>query len=150
MKPSVENGGGALMAGGGCVPHLLLAAGSGAQLTQQPGERPLGLAAAMDDLVGQTISSYLTVRCGPSGFNGWSHASSPPPTVGSPTHPTTHNPNLHLPIQVADAVRAGGTCKAAAAAQRGGADFRRIAGMRFRHLEYVCVCCVWVVVTGGS
>lgn len=41
--------------------------------------------------------------------------------------------------QVADAVCAAGTCKAAAAAQEGGADFRRIAGMRFKHLECVCV-----------
>lgn len=36
-------------------------------------------------------------------------------------------------------MRAAGTCKAAAAAQEGGADFRRIAGMRFKHLEYVLV-----------
>lgn len=51
------------MAGGGCLPQLLAAAGSGSKQSPPQPNRPLGgPAAAMDDLVGETILSYLTVR----------------------------------------------------------------------------------------
>ncbi len=77
-----------VMAGGGCIPQLLGAARAGGYEG--------GPAAAMDDLVGETILGFLTIS---------------------------------------DAMRSAATCKAAAAAQKGAADFKRIAEMRFRHLE---------------
>lgn len=73
------------MAGGGCLVQLQ-------QQQQQPGQQQqqplLGPAAAMDDLVGEMIQSYLTVRLLGShalttAADGW---------FPSPNH-TTHNPN---------------------------------------------------------